>query len=44
MDRCASLMYRVGCCPLLDRELTLRVVGFEDIGVGVAVGVEDVEV
>ena len=33
-------MYRVGCYPLLDRELTLRVVVAEIVGicVGVSVG------
>ena len=33
MDRCASLIYKVGYFPLLDRELTLRVEGFDEVGI-----------
>ena len=40
MDGYASLMYKVEYCHVLDQELTLRVVYFEEVGVVVEVGIE----
>ena len=33
IDRCASFIYRVSCCPLLDQEPTLGVEYFEEVDV-----------